>query len=280
VPGNLHAAILKDSHLDIADIPHSTTLPNLELFANAGYPFTREADLGETTVVLPDQPSAAELEIFLTLMAHFGSQTGYPGVRVNVTNSAGMSNSGNGDYLVIGTARDQPALQRLGQSLPIQVGENGFHENDTQDFLDRSTWWKRWAGHTPSGQIDAQGGMPDALIEGMEWPARSNRSLVAIILRDTSAAPAFLSAFSANSQTSAISQSVAVLHGAQFTSYRLGHDAYRVGQISFLTRLTNTFEAAFWLIALLTILICFLMAALIQAMVRRHARKRLQGAQE
>jgi cellulose synthase (UDP-forming) len=122
--------------------------------------------------------------------------------------------------------------------------------------------------------------MPDALIEGMEWPARSNRSLVAIILRDTSAAPAFLSAFSANSQTSAISQSVAVLHGAQFTSYRLGHDAYRVGQISFLTRLTNTFEAAFWLIALLTILICFLMAALIQAMVRRHARKRLQGAQE
>ncbi len=50
-PSNLKGAVLKDSYLDIQGIPHWTTLPNLEIFANAGYPFTRRADLSDTAVV-------------------------------------------------------------------------------------------------------------------------------------------------------------------------------------------------------------------------------------
>src|ERR1019366_914291 len=77
-PPSLQGAILKDSYLDITGIPHSAMLPNLGLFANAGYPFTRKADLADTSVVLPDEPSINELEMFLTMMGHFGAQTGYP----------------------------------------------------------------------------------------------------------------------------------------------------------------------------------------------------------
>ncbi len=278
-PMNLQGAILRDSHLDISDISHATTLPNLELFANAGYPFTRKADLADTAVVLPDQPTAEELEMFLTLMGHFGAQTGYPALRVTVTNAAGMQANGTTDYLVLGTAEDQPALRMLGGSLPIQVDENGLHVRDTQDFLDRATWWWK-REHVQSGQIETEGGLPDALIEGIEWPARSNRSVVAIVLRDTEAAPGFLSTFLDQSQSSAVAQSVTVLHGDQFSSYRMGGDAYRVGQISLLERVSEVFEQAPWLIALVTLIFCFLMAALIQAMLRRRARLRLQGGEE
>ncbi len=73
-PYNMQGSILKDSYLDIQDIPHWAVLPNLEIFANAGYPFTRKADLSDTAVVLPDTPTADEAEIFLTLMGHFGAQ--------------------------------------------------------------------------------------------------------------------------------------------------------------------------------------------------------------
>jgi cellulose synthase (UDP-forming) len=252
-------------------------LPNLELFANAGYPFTRKADLAETAVLLPNQPSTGELEMFLALVGHFGAQTGYPALHVTVTNSAGMSSDGKMDYLVLGTVDDQPAVTALARSLPVQVGDNRLIVHDTQDFFDRAAWWRKWAGHQPSGQMEAEGGLPDALIEGIEWPGGSNRSVLLVVLRDAAAAPGFLSAFLDQSQSSAISQSVSVLHGEQFTSYRIGKDAYRVGQISLLTRLTNIFEEAPWLIALGTVLSCFLMAALIQAMLRRHARMRLQG---
>jgi cellulose synthase (UDP-forming) len=278
-PMNLQGAILKDSHLDISDIPHATTLPNLELFANAGYPFTRRADLAETAVVLPDQPTAEELEMFLTLMGHFGAQTGYPALRVTVTNAAGMSTDGSTDYLVLGTAEDQPALKTLDGSLPVQLDENGLHVRDTQDFLDRLTW-RRNREHLQSGQLETEGGLPDALIEGVEWPARSNRSVVAIVLRDTEAVSGFLSAFLDQSQTSAVTQSVSVLRGDQFSSYRIGSGTYRVGKISQLERVTAVVEQAPLLIVFVTVISCFLMAALIQAMLRRRARLRLQGSEE
>jgi cellulose synthase (UDP-forming) len=217
--------------------------------------------------------------MFLTLMGHFGAQTGYPSLRVTVTNAAGMSSDGNTDYLLLGTAEDQPALRTLGGSLPVQTEENGLRIHDTQDFLARAAWWRN-REHLQSGQLETEGGLPDALIEGIEWPARSNRSVVVVVLRDTEAAKGFLSAFLDQSQSSAVAQSVSVLHGDQFSSYRIGNDAYRVGRISLLTRVETVFEEAPWLIAFVTVIFCFLMAALIQAMLRKRARMRLQGDED
>lgn len=277
---NLQGAVLRDSHLDISGIPHSTTLPNLQLFANAGYPFTRSADLAETAVVLPDHPSTPELEMFLALMGHFGAQTGYPALHVTVTNSAGMSSDGKMDYLVLGAASDQPAMTALSGSLPVEVGDNRLIVHDTQDFIGRATWWKKWEGHEQLGQMVTEGGLPDALIEGIEWPRHSDRSVVLILLRDTAAVPGFISEFLGQSPSSAVSESVSVLHGGEFSSYRMGGDAYRVGQISLLARLGAAFQDAPWVIAIGVVVVCFLLAGLLQAMLRRHARKRLQGDRE
>ena len=277
-PTNLQGAILKDSHLDISDIPHSVVLPNLELFANAGYPFTRKADLADTAVVLPDDPSVEELEIFLDLMGHFGAQTGYPGLHVTVTNSAGMTKDGTMDYLLVGTAEDQPALKMLGGSLPLQFVPSGMQIHDTQSLFDPVAWWRnRGSQHSQSGQLRTEGGLPDAVIEAIEWPLRSRRTVVAVVLRDRVAMPNFLAAFLGRSQSSDIAQSVSVLHSERFSSYRVGGGAYRVGQISLLTRVTTVFQEAPWLIAVVTVIFCFLMAALIQTMLRRHARLRLLG---
>ena len=277
-PMNLQGAILQDSHLDITDITHLALLPNLELFANAGYPFTRKADLADTWVVLPDQPSTEELELFLAMMGHFGAQTGYPALHVTVTNAAGMTNDGSRDYLVMGVADDQPALKMLNGSLPVGVDEGGLHIHDTRGFFDRAAWWRvRGSDRMQQGQLETEGGLPDALIEGIEWPARSNRSVVVVVLRDQAAISGFLSAFLGASQSSSISQSMSVLHGAEFTSYRVGSDAYRVGDISPLMRVTIIFQEFPWLIAIVAVAFCFLMAALMQAKLRRRARERLQG---
>ena len=89
-PANLQGAVLKSSWLDIRDIPHWHQMPDLEVFSNAGYPFTRKADLADTAVVLPDIPTVDEIEMYLTMMGHFGAQTGYPVINVEVTNKAGM----------------------------------------------------------------------------------------------------------------------------------------------------------------------------------------------
>ena len=61
-PINMQGAILRDSYLDLRGYPHYAPMPNLEIFANAGFPFTRLADLSETTVVLPPRPPSRRLK--------------------------------------------------------------------------------------------------------------------------------------------------------------------------------------------------------------------------
>ncbi len=279
-PLNLQGAILKDSYLDIQGIPHWAILPDLEIFANAGYPFTRKADLADTAVVLPDQPTADELEMFLTFMGHFGAQTGYPVLNVTVTNSDGMKSDKLKDYILMGTTEDQPGLSKLSKLLPVQIDSSGLRVQDTQGFFAplQQAWWKvRSSDHIQTNQLETAGGLPDALIEGVEWPSGSNRSVVVIALRDHTVVPKFLNVFLKTSQSSHISQSVSVLHDDEFTSYRIGNDVYRVGSLSYWIRLNMLFSEFPWLVVISAVVICVLMAALIRANLRRRARLRLQG---
>ena len=280
-PLNLHGAILKNSYLDIDGIPHLAVLPNLEIFANAGYPFTRKADLSDTSVVLPDVPTVDEIEMYLTFMGHFGAQTGYPVLNVDVTNAAGMQKGSGKDYLVLGTVDDQPAIQTLNPSLPVKVDGAGLRIQDTQGFFAplQHAWWKvRSSDHIQSGQLETAGGLPDALIEGIEWPSGSSKSVVVVALRDHSVISRFVDTFLKDSQSSDISQSVSVLHDKRFVSYRIGNDVYKVGSLSLWLKLNLLFSEFPWLIPLTTVAVCILMAALIRAALRRKARVRLQGS--
>jgi cellulose synthase (UDP-forming) len=82
------ATISKGSYLDMGGAAHLVSLPNLLLFANAGFPFTRYADLGSTAVVLPPVADRGpEMSLYLDLMAYFGAQTGFPALRVRVAHS-------------------------------------------------------------------------------------------------------------------------------------------------------------------------------------------------
>jgi cellulose synthase (UDP-forming) len=277
---NLNGSILKDSYLDIQGIPHRATLPNLEIFANAGYPFTRRADLSDTAVVLPDTATAEEIEMYLTLMGHFGAQTGYPVLNVSVTNADGMTSDRTKDYLVLGTVDDQPAISRLNPSLPVGVDGSGLHIQDTQGFFAplQHAWWKvRSSDRVQPGQLETAGGFPDALIEGIEWPARSNRSVVVIVLRDQDIVSNFLSVFLRTSQSSDISQSVSVLHGSRFSSYRIGDDVYHVGSLSRWVQLKILFEENQSLMVIVILGFCLLMATILRSILRKKARIRLQG---
>jgi cellulose synthase (UDP-forming) len=263
-PDNLRGAILKDSYLDIQGIPHWATLPNLEIFANAGYPFTRRADLSDTAVVLPDTAAPEEIEMYLTLMGHFGAQTGYPVLNVSVTNADGVKSDRGKDYLVIGTVDDQPAIGHLNPSLPVGIDGSGLHIQDTQGFFAQlqHAWWKvRSSDRVQSGQLETAGGLPDALIEGIEWPSGSSHSVVVIALRDKDVAPNFLS----------------VLHGSRFTSYRIGNDVYHVGSLSSWIKLNMLFERYQWLMVIAVLGFCVLIAIILRSILRKKARSRLQG---
>lgn len=274
---SLQGSILKDSYLDLRGVPHWAVLPNLEVFANAGYPFTRKADLSDTAVVLPDAPGPEEMELYLALMGHFGAQTGYPVLNVSVTNAEGMTPGGK-DYLVIGTVNDQAAISRLNPSLPVMVDGSGLHIQDTQGFFTQfqHAWWKvRSSDRVQSGELETSGDLPDAMIEATQWPARSGRSVVLVVMRDRNNAAELISAFLRSSQSSDISQTVSVLHGGQFSSYRIGNVMYGVGSLSVWVRAHIFFADYPWAMAALVAVCCILLALLLRAVLRRRAYARL-----
>ncbi|GAC1423330.1 MAG: hypothetical protein NVSMB62_19690 [Acidobacteriaceae bacterium] len=273
---NFAGTILKSSYLDVQGIHHWTALPNLELFAAAGYPFTRLADLAETAVVLPAEPTPEEMELFLGMMARFGAHTGYPALHVAVTGPEGLTQEGTKDYLVLGTVEDQPALHTLVSALPVGLDETGLHVREPSGFFGRTAWWKRGAPEATG--IDTAGGMPEALIEGAEWPRGSRRSVVVVALRDRTAVAGLLERLSRGSDAGEIGRTVAELRGGNWFSYQMGGESYLVGWIPAPMRVGLLLEEFPWLIVLVAVIVCLLIASLLRGILRRGARMRLQGS--
>lgn len=83
-PGGEYGVIDGNSSIDASGFEHYIALPNLNVFANSGFPFTKYADLQQTLVILDNNPTPKALSVLLNLTGHFGAITGYPGHRLTV----------------------------------------------------------------------------------------------------------------------------------------------------------------------------------------------------
>ena len=136
----LGGTILPDSSLDLRPFSRYAILPDLKLFPNGGYPFTRYADLSRTGVVLPETPQPADIALFLHLMATFGAQTGLAATRVKVSGPEDIARIQNRNLILIGTYRSNPLLLRLTRSLPHVSRENLERLKDENLFLEILRW--------------------------------------------------------------------------------------------------------------------------------------------
>lgn len=280
-PINMQGSILRDSYLDLRGYPHYAPMPNLETFANAGFPFTRFADLGNTVVVLPQRPTAQEIEVFVTLMGHFSRQTGFPALRVRVAGPESLAKGATSDFLVIGAGEDQPGFDALANYLPVSLVDGKVQAHDTVGYFAplHHAWWKAVSGDNgDSGTLVASGNAPDAVIEGLESPfdPGGRRSIVTIRLKDDATYDPFLSTFLYVQQASDIQGSVSFLLGTRFQSFRVGSSLYYIGELPVWTRLEIWFSRVPWLAGVIVLVFAFLMAIWVRQWLRQKARSRLK----
>jgi cellulose synthase (UDP-forming) len=261
-------------------------MPNLELFANAGFPFTQLADLSETTVVLPTVPSAAEISLYLHLMGHFGQQTGYPALRVDVAAPNSVLSDGR-DYLVLGTVANQPAFRSLDSLVPVTLDANGVHVKQARGYFSFlssfevavSRSWSRLLGSpTVQTRPSSANGIPDALVEEVQSPSSPDRSIVLVALRDDSSADSFAGVFLDRSQSGDINGSVSLLQYSKFESYPLDGGTYHAGDISWFATMRIWLTQYFLVLLLAVTALSFLVALWTREWLSRHARKRLTFA--
>jgi len=284
-PSNATGTILPSSNLDLHQFPHWTAMPDLELFANAGFPFTRFADLSRTTIVLPEHPSAHEITTMLDLLAYFSAQTGFPALRFDVGNSKSFEQ--DRDLLVIGNEDDIVTTPAIRAALPISVEEGGLshHVDTTLSLL--KTLWARISRFDPESFSDLQGTEEesrldrslsepyDSVIEMTKSPSGRNRSVVMVVLGKNSQDT--FTAFLNVSSSRQINGNVSIQHGTQFDSFSIDPPDYYVGRITPLARLRARMHQAPWIGVLFPFVVGMLCAPWVHARLKDRAEARLRG---
>jgi len=280
----LQGEILCNSTLNLDGLASWAQMPNLELFADAGYPFTQFADLSQTTVILPSAPSKEEISLYLHLMSHFGEQTGYPALRITVDGPDALI-AKDRDYLILGTIANQPSFASLDPMLPATLDADGIHVKPSQSYLSllaslNLTVQRIWARVTATPLKDNVpsniGGIPAALIEEIKSPTSPDRSIVLIALQDSATADTFASVLLDRSHSGDVAGSVSLLRNGKFESYPVESDAYHVGNISWYARMRIWMTQNFLWLLLVVSALTFFMAGSIQNWLREHASERLK----
>lgn len=270
-PDNLQGVIDPESTLDFSGFPHYAALPNLSYFASMGFPFTRLADLSETSVVMPDRPNPFELGTYLTLMGHMGESTGYPVLGHTPVTAAEVDKEADRDILVIGSANSQPLLNKWADLLPVvQInGERRVREPD-------ATWLPnyRWEGRDvhraadPRGELKALGNGNLATLMAFESPLKAGRSVVMVQADQAADLPKIDKVLTDPERIGTVQGDLAVVHDKDLAHTKVSR-TYYVGNLTWKQKAQwYLSDHPIW-ITLGSVLGALLLAALTYVPVRR-----------
>ncbi|UUW69850.1 cellulose biosynthesis cyclic di-GMP-binding regulatory protein BcsB [Pseudomonas oryzihabitans] len=276
---NMRGTLEPDSTLDLSGYRHFIALPNLGVFKDSGFPFTRLADLSETAVILPDAPSAAEIDSYLNVLGRFGSSTGYPATAVTVARAGEVEGLADKDLLLIASGADQPLLQRWAAQLPA-----GFAGNSQRfEVSDLAFKVRQWFSSDNAASLarsraalSASGGAGTAFVAGFESPLRSGRSVVALVAaRPEGLADISRALTTREDYAQGLQGSLAMVRGQQVQSL-VADETYHVGSLGPLLYVRWQLARHPLLMLGLSALGVALLAGLLYAALRARARQRLE----
>jgi cellulose synthase (UDP-forming) len=126
-----------DSTIDLSRVAHFAAFPNLALFANAGFPFTRHADLATTAFVMPETASPQEVQALLNLLGMMADATGVPPSRYVVVDAAKVEQVADRDLIVIGLPSNQPLLKQWEAHNSVHITPTAVTAAPGLSFLQR-----------------------------------------------------------------------------------------------------------------------------------------------
>jgi hypothetical protein len=126
-----------DSLIDLTRVAHFAAFPNLALFANSGFPFTRLADLSDTAFVLPEAPTIDEVQAFLNLLGKIADATGLPATRYAVVSAEHIDTVADRNLIVLGLDSSQPLLRQWESYNSVHITSTDVTTAPKRNFLQR-----------------------------------------------------------------------------------------------------------------------------------------------
>ena len=275
---NMRGMIDPESTLDLRHYEHFMAMPNLGVFKDGGFPFTRMADLSESAVILPDNAGTTELAAYLTVMGRFGESTGYPATAVTVAQADQISELADKDLLVLASGANQPLLEQWASYLPASV------EGDRQrfDLSDLPLRIRDWISPDPIANrrqarstFTFKGASSSTYLTGFESPLKSGRSVVLIAsARPEGLIEATDALIGGEDYTQALQGSLVVIQGKHIKSL-VADEQYFVGHLGPFKYVQWMLSQHVFLLVLITALCIPLVSVLAYLSLRARARHRL-----
>ncbi|AZP42256.1 cellulose biosynthesis cyclic di-GMP-binding regulatory protein BcsB [Rahnella aquatilis] len=271
-----HVVIDDSSTIDFSGYRHFMAMPDLRAFANAGFPFSRLADLSQTLLVVQPQPQPVQLTTLLDTMGNIGALTGYPALGVGLTEDAAKAKSTDADLLVIGNLpadlRDDSMRDEKKASLLLEAARDAVNTPVRQTSLPDNTAPASDARVDASAQISAQG--PIAAVVGLQSPYFDQRSVVALMANGQQGFEMLNKSMQDSKQRAQVFGSVAVVRDSGVSSLKVG-DTYYAGHLPWWERVWNALANHPVLLAVMAVIVVILAAILLWTGLRSLARRRL-----
>ncbi len=238
-PDNCKSAVLlphqlevdPSSTLEMDGLYHYAKLPNLSLFTQSGFPFSKYADLSETVVLMPEKADAEEMTTLLNTIGRLASVTGYPALKLTVVSRADEKLLDDKDILMIGTLpatlmdlREENA-ESLQQAVAAQITGKQTPDAEQKD-LDEAQ-----ALINPEGGIGA--------IVSVQSPFSSDRTIIALGSEGESGAYLLNEQLKNPSSLANLTGSVGIITSEEVLGFSVG-DTYHVGYLPWYHKIWQT----------------------------------------
>lgn len=275
---NTRESIDPDSTVDVSGFAHYTALPDLALFANAGFPFTRYADLSDTAVVLPDATDPAALEQLFFVLGRMGRQTGAVALSFRLLDTKEALATSDADLLILSGLGANELLAQWGGSLSLRFTKLGRDYSGlppaVRAFLEPPERGRPDRGSPPHVLIQAEGGLGALL--SFESPVKTGRTVVALAASDAGAARSLVAALEDSARVSQIRGGLTVVRGDTVQSFE-ADTVYYVGSLTFWQWLWFHFAHHALLLIIVALAAAVAVALLLYGGLQRLVSARLEG---
>lgn len=272
-----HVVVDDNSSIDFSGYRHYIEMPSLRAWANAGFPFSRYADLAQTLVLMPPKPDAEQVSTLLNTLGNMGAQTGYPALRVQLTDDWATAKKQDVDLLMIGVI---PKDLQDDQRIPALVDATAswLKEPVRRITPEVNPQSQREQAAESTTAISSRG--PLATVIGFQSPFYDQRSVVALLADGAPRSWQLLNeAMGDSGKRGTMSGSTVVIRESGVNSLRVG-ESYYVGHLPWWERLWSLLSVhPFWL-ALCALFVVVLFALMTWRLMRIITRRRLLDEDE
>lgn len=268
-----HAVIDGNSTINFSGYRHFMAMPDLRAFANAGFPFSRLADLSQTVTLIDKAPHEEQVSALLNAVGNIGAQTGYPALALQLTNDPAQLSQVDKDILLIGSLpeslRDEAKVGLLTETtkswvkMPVRqtvLPDEGSPQTDGR----------------PDSRTDIRAETAVATIIGTQSPYFAQRSIVALLADSPQGYTLLNNALIDSTKRATVFGSAAIIRESGVSSLRVG-DMYYVGHLPWWERVWHELALhPLWLAGMST-LVTIIFAWLLWRGLKVLSRRRLSA---